>query len=180
MTVSDPVVQYETRFNWYAALGAGVWLLFLAPAAVAGWDARETMAGWVGLCALAGFCFLYVWSFTWGRPYRHDGALWREVKPGALGILGGLFAIGALVVLTLRQDGLATAVYVAVAGITLLPRRFAASAGGRPGSRRRGPGSHGARLAGSRRHRPVRPAGQFRGLRHVDGDAPQPRPARCP
>jgi two-component system sensor histidine kinase DesK len=125
VTVSDPVAQYESRFNWYAALGAGVWLLFLVPAAVAGWDARETMAGWVGLCALAGFGFLYVWSFTWARPYRHDGTLWREVRPAALAIVGGLFALGALVVLTLHQDGLATAVYVAVAGITLLPRRFA-------------------------------------------------------
>jgi two-component system sensor histidine kinase DesK len=125
VTMSDPVVQYETRFNWYAALGAGVWLLFLVPAVVAGWEARETMAGWVGLCALAGFAFLYVWSFTWARPYRHDGVLWREVQPPALAIVGGLFALAALVILTLHQDGLATAVYVAVAGITMLPRRIA-------------------------------------------------------
>jgi two-component system sensor histidine kinase DesK len=125
VTVSDPVVQYETRFNWYAALGAGVWLLFLVPAVVAGWEARETMAGWVGLCALAGFAFLYVWSFTWARPYRHDGILWREVQPPAVAIVGGLSALAALVILTLHQDGLATAVYVAVAGITMLPRRIA-------------------------------------------------------
>ena len=125
MSMPDPVAQYDTRFNWYAALGAGVWLVFLAPAVVAGWAARDTMAGWVGLCALGGFGFLYVWSFTWARPYRHEGALWREVEPRALLIVGGLFALGAVVVLALHQDGLATAVYVAVAGITMLPRRWA-------------------------------------------------------
>ena len=43
--MSDPVAQYDTRFNWWAALGAGVWLIFLAPAAAAGWAARDTMAG---------------------------------------------------------------------------------------------------------------------------------------
>jgi len=125
VTVSDPVAQYDTRFNWYAALGAGVWLVFLAPAVLAGWNARDTMAGWVGLCALGGFGFLYVWSFLWARPYRHDGRLWREVEPRALVVVGGLFTLGAIIVLTLHQDGLATAVYVAVAGITLLPRRWA-------------------------------------------------------
>jgi two-component system sensor histidine kinase DesK len=124
MTVSDPVGEYDIRFNWYAALGAGVWLVFLAPAVQAGWEARDTMAGWLGLCALGGFCVLYVWSFIWGRPYRQDGVLWRAVQPRAVVILGGLFALAAIVVLTLHQDGLATAVYVAVAGITLLPRRW--------------------------------------------------------
>ena len=125
MSMSDPVAQYDTRFNWWAALGAGVWLIFLAPAAAAGWAARDTMAGWIGLCALAGFCFLYVWSFIWARPYRHEGQLWRQVQPRALAILGGLFALGAIVILTLHQDGLATTVYVAVAGITMLPPRWA-------------------------------------------------------
>ena len=124
MSVSDPVAQYDTRFNWYAALGAGVWLAFLAPAVQAGWNARDTMAGWLGLCAIAGFCVLYVWSFLWARPYRQDGTLWRTVEPRALAIVAGLFALAAVIVLTLHQDGLATAVYVAVAGITLLPRRY--------------------------------------------------------
>ena len=124
MSMSDPVARYDTRFSWYAALGAGVWLVFLAPAVAAGWAARETMAGWVGLCAVAGFCFLYVWSFTWARPYRQDGVLWREVQPRAVAIVAGLFTLGAIVVLTLHQDGLATAVYVAVSAITLLPRRY--------------------------------------------------------
>ena len=124
MSVPDPVAQYDTRFNWYAALGAGVWLVFLAPAVQAGWNARDTMAGWLGLCALGAFCVLYVWSFIWGRPYRQDGVLWRTVQPRAVVIVAGLLALGAIVVLTLHQDGLATAVYVAVAGITLLPRRW--------------------------------------------------------
>lgn len=124
MSVSDPVVQYDNKFNGYAALGAGVWLIFLIPAVQAGWNARDTMAGWLGLCALAGFCFLYVWSFLWARPYRQDGRLWREVDRRALTIVAGLFVLGAIVVLTLHQDGLATAVYVAVGAITLLPRHW--------------------------------------------------------
>ena len=110
MSVSDPVAQYDTRFNWYAALGAGVWLAFLAPAVQAGWNARDTMAGWLGLCAIAGFCVLYVWSFLWARPYRQDGTLWRTVEPRALAIVAGLFALAAVIVLTLHQDGLATEV----------------------------------------------------------------------
>jgi two-component system, NarL family, sensor histidine kinase DesK len=124
MTMSDPVAQYDTRFNWFAVLGAGVWLVLLAPAVQAGWNARDTMAGWLGLCALGGFGVLYVWSFVWARPYRQDGLLWREVQPRAVAIVAGLFALGAISVFTLHQDGLATAVYVAVAGITLLPRRW--------------------------------------------------------
>jgi two-component system sensor histidine kinase DesK len=122
VTVSDPVAQYDTRFNWYAALGAGIWLIFLAPAVQAGWNARETVAGWIGLVTIAAFCVLYVYSFIWGRPYRHSGLLWRRVEPGSVLVVGTLFALGGLAVLTLHQDGLGTAVYVAVAGVTLLPR----------------------------------------------------------
>jgi two-component system sensor histidine kinase DesK len=122
--MSDPVARYDTRFNWYAVLGAGVWLVFLLPAAQSGWESRDTMAGWLGLCAVGGFCVLYVWSFLWARPYRHEGLLWRRLQPGALAIVAALFGLGVVAVVTLRQDGLATAVYVAVAAITLLPRRW--------------------------------------------------------
>ena len=94
MSVTDPVAQFDTRFNWYAGLGAGIWLIFLAPAAQSAWGIRDTPAGWAALLLLPAFCALYVWSFIWARPYRHDGSLWRSVNVRAVGVVALLFGLG--------------------------------------------------------------------------------------
>jgi two-component system sensor histidine kinase DesK len=111
----------ETRFSWYAALGAGVWLLFLAPAVQDAWAERGALVGWLGLVDILAFSALYVWSFIWARTRRHSGEIWRRVLPGSVAVLGLLIALGAGMVLTVHSAGLGSAVYVAVAAVTLLP-----------------------------------------------------------
>ena len=181
MTVSDPVAQYDTRFNWYAALGAGVWLVFLAPAVLAGWNARETMAGWIGLCALGGFGVLYVWSFLWARPYRHDGRLWRRGRshgrwPSSAGCSRWARSSSSPSTRTAWPPPSTSR----SPAITLLPRRWALPlagvlALGAEWLARTVPGWQGADGIGSLRA----PRG-LRRLGHVDRDAPQPRPASPP
>lgn len=124
MTMPDPVARYETRFNLFAAVGAGVWLLFLAPAVQEGWSERGAVVGWVGLVSILAFSAIYVWSFIWGRPMRRSGALWRVVEPRAAAIIVVLVVLGVVMTLTVHSAGLGAAVYISVAGVTLLPIRF--------------------------------------------------------
>ncbi len=123
MSAFEPLgdTRYEDRFSWFAALGAGVWLLFLAPAVQEGWDERGALAGWVGLLDILAFSAIYIWSFIWARPRRQSGELWRRVIPASLGILAVLLALGVVMVLTVHSSGLGAAVYISVAAVTLVP-----------------------------------------------------------
>ncbi len=123
MAAFEPLgdTRYETRFSWFASLGAGVWLLFLAPAVQEGWDERGAIVGWVGLLDILAFSAVYVWSFLWARPRRLSGELWRRVLPSSVGILAVLLALGVVMVLTVHSSGLGAAVYISVAAVTLLP-----------------------------------------------------------
>lgn len=125
MSMPDPVAQYETKFRWFAAAGAGVWLLFLLPAVQQAWAERASLSGWAGFVCTLAFGALYIAAFArpWSR--RVSGEVWRHVDRSALAVVAALFALGVLMVLTLHEPALAAAVFVAVAGITLLPWRYA-------------------------------------------------------
>ncbi len=125
MTMPDPLATYERKFSRYAVLGAVVWLVFLAPAVQQGWRERGFVIGWVGLVSVFGFAGVYVWSFVWGREKRRSGELWRRVDRGAATFFLVLLALAVVMVLTLHSSALGSAVYVAVAGITLFPVRLA-------------------------------------------------------
>jgi two-component system, NarL family, sensor histidine kinase DesK len=119
--MTDPVARYETRFNLFAALGAGVWLLFLAPAFQEAWDERGELAGWIGFLSLVIFCVVYIWSFLWGRSRRRHADFWRRLDLPSLGVVVVLLTLAVVAVLTLHASGLTAAVYISIAGITLLP-----------------------------------------------------------
>ncbi len=123
MSVFEPLgdTPDETRFRWFAALGAGVWLLFLAPAVQEAWTERDAPVGWVGLLDIIAFSAVYVWTFLWARPRRHSGELWRRVVPSSAGVLALLLVLGVVMVLTVHSAGLGAAVYISVAAVTLLP-----------------------------------------------------------
>lgn len=121
---ADETARFERKFNIFAGLGAGVWLLFLAPAFQEAWSLRGSVQGWLAILLLLAFCAVYVWSFIWARPFRHVGSLWRQVVPKALVAYLVLLGLSALIILLLGPNGLASVVYVAVAGIALLPLRI--------------------------------------------------------
>ena len=55
-----------------------------APAAAPAGPRATRSAGWIGICAHAAFCFLYVWSFIWAPPLPARGpALAPGAAPGA-------------------------------------------------------------------------------------------------
>ncbi len=124
MAMSEAAWRYERRFSLYTMIAAGIWLVFLAPAVQEGWAHRETVAGWLGLLSITAFAVVYVWSFHWSRPRRRSGLLLRRVDPAAASILLALLALGAAMVLTLGGPGLGFTVYVAVAGVMLVPIRW--------------------------------------------------------
>jgi len=125
MTMPDPVTTYERKFGMYAVLGAGVWLVFLAPAVQEGWRERGAFVGWVGLASVFAFAGVYMWSFIWGRPRRRTGDLSRRLDARASLIYLALVALAVVMVLTLHSSALGSAVYLAVAGIMLFPVRLA-------------------------------------------------------
>ncbi|MEO7061970.1 MAG: histidine kinase [Lapillicoccus sp.] len=130
MTVSpdrppaDPVATYERRFSLWAAVGAGVWLIFLAPAVQEGWRERGAFVGWVGILSTVAFATAYMVAFFWARPHRRVGGSIRVVTSRTLVISLLLYALGAAMVLSLHSTGLGAAVYISVAGVMMFPVRW--------------------------------------------------------
>ncbi len=104
----------------YQRLLSLIWLVYLAPAFTAGWTARGTLEGAVGLAAVTAFAVLYVWHFVRSRGLR---LAWMEDQ-GPLDVpwsvparYVGLVALVALATVTLGQGGTATWVFLAVSGL---------------------------------------------------------------
>lgn len=106
-------------------LFAGVWLFFLIDPLLAGWDRRDTADGWIGMVATVSFAVVYMW--LWLRS-RRDRAQLIEQPPLSWSAvyLSSLVLLGAVMVLTLDEPGIASVVYVGVALIMVLPLRAAA------------------------------------------------------
>ncbi|MBO9523398.1 MAG: sensor histidine kinase [Nocardioidaceae bacterium] len=117
--------QLDDPRRW-GSLFALVWLFYLLNPLEAGWEKRDTLAGWVGIAATVAFALGYAAIFLLLR-HRREGSPFRlPTRPGvAVGALVGLAALGVVVCAAVGQPGTATAVYVAVSCMICLPSRYA-------------------------------------------------------
>lgn len=99
---------------------AAIWLFYLADPLLAGWRERGTVAGVVGIVATVVFATLYLRGWMLVRADR-DRMLTSPPLPEALRHLAVLGAVGAVMVVSLGEVGMASVVYVAVAGAIWLP-----------------------------------------------------------
>ncbi|GGL26986.1 histidine kinase [Phycicoccus endophyticus] len=103
----------------YRALGL-LWLAYLAQPVLAGWRARDTVPGALGLAAVLAFAAVYAWHFVRSRPLHLAGLEGPAPAPlpwaarARYGLLAGLVALATL---TLGQDATATWVFLAIAGL---------------------------------------------------------------
>jgi two-component system, NarL family, sensor histidine kinase DesK len=110
----------------YGVLFAAVWLFFLIQPLEAGWGARDTTAGRVGIGATLLFGVLYVLGFGVVRRRRRKTP--RDASSGtAAAVLAALVALAAVMCVSLGESGMGSCVYIAVAGVLFLPTRAAAA-----------------------------------------------------
>jgi two-component system sensor histidine kinase DesK len=125
--VSDSGSDWTSRSERPARFGllfAAVWLVFLIYPLEAGWAARGTVHGWVGIAATVVFAAVYLVSFGYVRNERlRRQQDWQP--PRGPWVLAGMAALVVVVVGALGQQGTATLVYLAVSGVLLLPARWA-------------------------------------------------------
>lgn len=99
---------------------ACVWLVFLLPALVDGWRLRGEARGILGILATLTFAGIYSANFLWIRQKRLGNFINPNLKHG-IGYVAILTALGVVMTLCVGVNGLASAVYVGVSGILLLP-----------------------------------------------------------
>ena len=99
----------------------GIWTVFLVQPLKAGWDARDTVAGWVGIVATLVFAAVYLTIFARRRMSIRVGEPRVDRGRGALSLtLTG--AVALVVCVAVGQPGTATAVYLCVLTVMTLPR----------------------------------------------------------
>ncbi len=101
-----------------------LWLVYLAEPFLAGWAARSTVRGAVGLVAVVAFGVLYTWHFVASRPLRLSWAEGTTTGPVPGAVLLRYTALVVLVVVatgTLGQDATTTWVFLAISGLWTLP-----------------------------------------------------------
>jgi two-component system sensor histidine kinase DesK len=114
----------DGRAGRFGILFAAVWLVFLVYPLQAGWAARDSVPGWIGIVATVAFGAAYLLSFGHVRRERLRRQQDWQPAEGPL-VLAGLVALGLVMVLALGQQGTAALVYLAVSGMLLLPPRRA-------------------------------------------------------
>ncbi|HET7385879.1 MAG TPA: sensor histidine kinase [Nocardioidaceae bacterium] len=123
-TPPDPIARSHERAGRWGILFAGVWLFYLLSPLQAAWQRRDSLTGWVGIVTILVFAAVYLGAFVavrrrrWGtrlqfRPLDNRWLSWT--------ILGALLGLGVLACATIGQEGVATAVYIAVMGVMCLP-----------------------------------------------------------
>ena len=116
----------DGRPGRYGVLVAAVWLVFLIQPFEAGWSARDTVSGRVGMAATLVFGATYVLGFRFVRRRGGHGAA-RTSTRLAVALLLLLVALGAVMCLALGESGMGSSVYIAVGSMMFLPTRVAAA-----------------------------------------------------
>lgn len=122
VAVSTPerptVVQ---RWGRFGIVFAAVWLVFLVEPLQHGWDERDRPSSWIGIAATLAFGVVFLWVFSDSRRARLQRRETRPPLPRAFLELGTLTGLAVVMTVTLDESGLAASVFLAVAGVTLLP-----------------------------------------------------------
>ncbi len=108
------------RGPWFAA----VWLFFLLDPLLVAWHHRDTTAGIAGLVLTLAFGACYLLVFTSVRRLRASLSVQPPVRTALLWLVV-LTVLAVLMCVTLGQVGTTASVYLAVAGVMLLPFRWA-------------------------------------------------------
>jgi len=105
---------------WLATL----WLFFLAPTFIDGFQHRDQLTGVIGMVATLAFAALYASHWIRGRRNRAELIIQPVLRRGLL-FVGLLAALGVVIVLCNGESGTAAAVFIAVTAVMLLPLRVA-------------------------------------------------------
>ncbi|WP_460846546.1 sensor histidine kinase [Nocardioides ultimimeridianus] len=130
MSVNDPRML---RAGWGGPDGRpgrlglffiGIWTLFLVQPLEAGWDRRDSPAGWIGMAATLLFTAWYLLVFARRRLQIAGGQLVIDTGAALLRILVAI-VLAVVVCATVGEDGSATAVYLSVLFAMTLPNPLA-------------------------------------------------------
>ncbi|WGL50682.1 histidine kinase [Nocardioides sp. BP30] len=103
-------------------LGA-IWLIFMVPALVDGWQARGELHGVIGLIATLSFMALYTLMFV-GTDRVRLRMIEQPPLRQALPFIGALVVLGVISTAALGTNATAAAVFVAAAAMMSLPLRI--------------------------------------------------------
>ncbi|KJF21102.1 histidine kinase [Rhodococcus sp. AD45-ID] len=108
------------RRNRFGILFAAVWMIFLGGPLIEGWNLRDELRGWAGILATLTFGALYLYTFARVQQRRLTLSGEPTVRRAVL-TLAGLTALAAVIIVSVGPTGLATAPYLAVTAVTMLP-----------------------------------------------------------
>jgi len=109
------------RWGRFGIVFAAVWLVFLAEPLQHGWEERGRPSAWIGIAATIAFGIVFLLVFSDSRRGRLQRRETRPPLPRALLELGVLTGLAVVMTVTLGESGLAASVFLAVAGVALLP-----------------------------------------------------------
>ncbi|MGY2874318.1 two-component system, NarL family, sensor histidine kinase DesK [Marmoricola sp. URHA0025 HA25] len=111
----------------WGGIFAAIWLFYLLNPLEAGWEKRDTAAGWVGIVATVLFAGIYLGAFLLLRFRRPIGTPFRATPTTAAGVaaIAVEIALAVVICLAVGQKGSATAVYIAVLSMICLNARWA-------------------------------------------------------
>ena len=97
-----------------------LWLIFMVPSFVDGWDHRDSWRGPVAMVATVAFMAVYAAPLVGERNRRRRMLLQPRLRVG-LPYVGALIALGTTITVAIGANGTAAAVYIAVGAMLTLP-----------------------------------------------------------
>ena len=123
--MSETPGAHPNRLDKAGPFFASIWLFFLLDPLLEGWQHRDELAGVVGIVATVVFAAAYMTLWTKVRGERMR-LVENPSTRFAVGYLTPLVVLGAVMVATLGEDGMTSAVFIAVGCVMVLPLRTAA------------------------------------------------------